>query len=331
MIVSDIKIDNMKQRGFRFNDTGVPIVCAGPLSGKELRDNAPFPTYGMVLDGHQHDYRHDRSLYVRYPSRALIGNLVYTLTYVFDLDGFPVLREDGRDSDQVINEHWMTGTTWGKRLENLRQVSDEDRQRTVSWWKDAKKVYERTIGEIADLFLDPDRLEVQRAYVKAKMDALREQAPTPLRPKEESDSQAQPAVVVPDLQMVRAAPGVRLSPQSDGSVLAERDDAPLVRRNDLDTPGVGWLPKQYNGFQHPDPSKTVYPPGIERLALDRRKDVGATLRGWGSRTLGYETINDVVVEFTYISKRSRYEAKLTPKQLKRILQRGIDLTPVEEE
>ena len=305
----------MKQRGFQFNDAGVPIVCAGPLGGKEILDNAPFPTYGIVFDDYQHDYRHDRSLYVRYPSKDLIGNLIYTLTYVFDLNGFPVLREDDRDTDQVINEHWMANTTWGKRLENLRQVSDEDRRRTVSWWKGAENVYELTIGEIADRFLDPARLEVQRAYVKAKMDALREETPAPLRPKEESDPDVQPPVVVPDSQMVRAAPGVRLSPQADGSVLAERDDVPPVRRNDLSAPRVVWLPRQSNGFQHPDKSKTVYPPKIKRLALDHRR---ATLRGWGYG-LKIERINGVIVEFDWNSKRIRFEALLTPEQIRDIL------------
>ena len=322
-MTSSAAISNMKSRGFRFNADGIPIVCPGPLSGSELPEDNPFGTFGMVFEDYELAYRYDRTLYIRYPSSQLVGDtLRYTLTYVFDLEGFPVLRDDGRTTDEVINEHWMTSTTWGSRLNKLRVVADNEKQWPVQWWKGGELVYQLTIGEIIDRFLDPARLEVQRVYLQAKMDALREETPAPLRPKEESDPletvevEVQPAVVVPEPQMVRAARGVKLSPQSDGSILAEREDAHPVRSTE---PRVVWLRKKSNGFQHPHENKTVYPSGITRLALEHHSnDGGATLRGWGS-DLGNETINEVEVEFQFNSKRIRFEAALTPEQVKEIL------------
>ena len=312
-MVSEVVISNMKMRGFRFNDDGIPIECAPPLSGQALPEGNPFGTFGMVFDDYELAYRYDRTLYIRYPSSRLVGStLQYTLTYVLDLQGFPVLRDDGRTTDEVINEHWMTATTWGSRLDNLRQVPDEHKQYPVQWWKDGVIVYARTIGEIIDMFLDPARLEAQKAYVKANMDAMREQAAPPLRPKEESDPpevEDRPAAVVPEPKMVRAGRGVKLTEQSDGSILAERED--VLER-------VRWLPRKDNGFRHPNPVGTVYPSNIDRLALRHDKRGGAILRGWGSG-LGDEIVNGVAVQFEYIESLERYEAELTPEQVEEIL------------
>ena len=321
-MVSDVIISNMRARGFVFNDDGIPIACPAPLSGRELPKGDPYGSFGMVFDDYELAYRHDRTLYIQYPSDNLVSpTLRYTLTYVFDLEGFPVLREDGRSIDEVINEHWMANTTWGNRLNNLRQVSDEDKRWAVRWWQDGEVVYTLTIGEIIDRFMDPDRLEAQRAYMQAKMDAMRDQTPAPLRPKEESDPPAfheqSVDVVVPESQMVRAAPGVKLTQQSDGSILAELEDV---------SKPVVWDPQQANGFQHVNLNASTLPAGVKRLALEhstpqkahRIPDGHAVLRGWGT-DLFQVVINGVTVDFEYNERRERYEATIDDKQLERLL------------
>ena len=325
-MVSATVLSNMRGRGFVFNVDDIPIVCPPPLGGQKLPEDNPFGTFGMVFDDYELAYRYDRTLYIRYPSSKLVGDtLRYTLTYVFDLKGFPVLRDDERTTDEVINEHWMTATTWGNRLENLRQVADGEKQYPVQWWKDGEVVYEKTIGEIVDIFLDPDRLEAQRVYQKAKMDAIRQQAPAPLRPKEESDPpevQEQTVVVVPEPKMVRTGPGVKLTEQADGSVLAEREDDPKPVK--LIKP-VRWLPRQDNGFQHVDLASDL-PSNIERLALEhsmpkkesRIPPGHAVLRGWG-QDLAREVINGVAVEFRFEANKKRYEVEVNPKQLEELV------------
>ena len=318
-MVSMAAISNMKSRGFLFNPDGIPIVCPAPLGGQKLPEDNPFGTFGMVFEDYELAYRYDRTLYIRYPSSVLVGDtLQYTLTYAFDLKGFPVLRDDNRTTDEVINEHWMTATTWSSRLDNLRQIDDNAKQYYVQWWKEGELVYKLTIGEIIDRFLDPARLEAQKAYTQAKMKALKEETPTPLRSKEESDPlemlevKERPVLMVPEPKMVRAAPGVKLSEQSDGSILAEREDSSPDNES-----RVVWLSKKSNGFQHPNKEETVYPNGIERLALEHHKNGTATLRGWGSDLSG-EIINRVEVEFVFNSKHARFEAELTSEQIKNI-------------
>ena len=321
-MVSDVVISNMRGRGFRFNEDGIPIVCASPLDGRELPDGNPYGSYGMVLGDYEFAYRHDRTLYIQYPSKTLMGDtLCYTLTFAFDLDGFPVERDDGLTTDEIINQHWMAGTTWGGRLDRLRQVPDSVKHHPVRWWKNGQVVYELTIGEVIDRFLDPVRLEAHRDYVKRKMDAMREQAPVPMRPKAESDPivpefRRQKSAVAPEPKMVKAGKGVRLTEQSDGSILAERESTGKP---------VLWHPRKPNGFQHVDLESDL-PDRVERLALEHstsRKESRippnhAVLRGWGD-DLDVVVINGVSVGFVYNAEKHWFESDITAEQLRELV------------
>ena len=83
---------------------------------------------------------------------------------------------------------------------------------------------------------------------------------------------------------------------------------------------VVWMPRKDNGWQHPDPERTVYPPRIERLALRHLEDGGARLRGWGSGLdSNLEPVNDLDIDFTYRPDKARYEARLSPADVEEIL------------
>ena len=90
---------------------------------------------------------------------------------------------------------------------------------------------------------------------------------------------------------------------------------------------VIWLPAKGNGWQHPDPDRTVYPPRIERLALchssARRSELQpgwAILRGWGAELDELtEPINGCEVDFVDCPDKGRYEAMLSPDDVEEIL------------
>ena len=289
-MTSDATISNMRMRGFEFNDDMIPVVCPSPLSGRELAHGNPFGMYGMVHEDYELAFRDDRTLYIRYPSSDLVGNTLMrnTLTYVVDLEGFPVQREDNRSMDQVINEHWMTAASWSRRLDNLRQVHDDKKVHVVQWWKNGEMVLSLTIGDIIDIMLDPERLEANKAYVRGEMEAMRKETPSRLQPKALSD--------------------------------------PSPRRDKQNNKPVQWLPRKDNGFQHVDLENSELPEGITRLALEHstlRKEgripAGyAVLRGWGTN-LSRVVINTVPVEFRYIPDKNRYEVEVNNNQLEGLL------------
>ena len=87
---------------------------------------------------------------------------------------------------------------------------------------------------------------------------------------------------------------------------------------------IVWLPRQRNGFQHPNKARTVYPSGIERLALDHRNNKTpegwAVLRGWGTDLdKGTGPINGCKVEFEDVPDKTRFECDLDPSEVKEIL------------
>ena len=285
-MTSDATISNMRMRGFEFNDDMIPIVCPPPLSGRKLAHGNPFGMYGMVHEDYELAFRDDRTLYIRYPSSDLVGNTLMrnTLTYVVDLKGFPVQREDGRTMDQVINEHWLSAASWSGRLDKLRQVDEEDKPYVVQWYKNGEMVLSLTIGDIIDIMLDPERLEANKVHVRGEMEAMRKETPSRLQPKALSDP----------------------SPRRD-----KQNDKP-----------VQWLPRKDNGFQHVDLENSELPEGITRLALEHstlRKEgripAGyAVLRGWGIN-LSRVVINTVPVEFRHIPDKDRYEVEVNNNQL----------------
>ena len=289
-MTSDATISNMRMRGFEFNDDMIPIVCPPPLSGRKLAHGNPFGMYGMVHEDYELAFRDDRTLYIRYPSSDLVGNTLMrnTLTYVVDLEGFPVQREDGRTMDQVINEHWLSAASWSGRLDKLRQVDEEDKPYVVQWYKNGEMVLSLTIGDIIDIMLDPERLEANKVHVRGEMEAMRKETPSRLQPKALSDP----------------------SPRRD-----KQNDKP-----------VQWLPRKDNGFQHVDLENSELPEGITRLALEHstlRKEgripAGyAVLRGWGIN-LSRVVINTVPVEFRHIPDKDRYEVEVNNNQLEGLI------------
>ena len=87
---------------------------------------------------------------------------------------------------------------------------------------------------------------------------------------------------------------------------------------------IVWLPRKRNGWQHPDPDRSVYPPNIERIALDcserKTEDGWGILRGWGKDLDGaIDPINGCEVAFTWVPKKKRYEALLDPDDIEEIL------------
>ena len=88
---------------------------------------------------------------------------------------------------------------------------------------------------------------------------------------------------------------------------------------------IVWLPENAKRFRHPDLARTVYPPDIDRLALDCRDRSShpgwAVLRAWGSSALeSYsDPINGCKVDFDFIFGKSRYHALLDPDDLEEIL------------
>ena len=87
---------------------------------------------------------------------------------------------------------------------------------------------------------------------------------------------------------------------------------------------VIWLPENAKRFRHPDPARTVYPPGIGRLAMDCRDKSShpgwAVLRGWGEDLdHGVDPINGCEVDFERVPSKGRFHALLNPDEVEEIL------------
>ena len=87
---------------------------------------------------------------------------------------------------------------------------------------------------------------------------------------------------------------------------------------------VIWLPENAKRFRHPDPARTVYPPGIGRLAMDCRGKSShpgwAVLRGWGADLdRGVDPINGCEVVFERVPSKGRFHALLNPDEVEEIL------------
>ena len=98
----------------------------------------------------------------------------------------------------------------------------------------------------------------------------------------------------------------------------------ITPQEQIERSTVVWLPENKNEFQHPDSTKTVYPPRITRLALDNRNlnspSGCSILRGWGiDLDKDIVLINGCKVVFERITKKNRFEAILTSYDVKEIL------------
>ena len=100
------------------------------------------------------------------------------------------------------------------------------------------------------------------------------------------------------------------------------EDVPEEERAERAT--IVWLPRQTNGFQHPDPERTTYPPKYTRVALDHRNNVSpkgwAVLRAWGlDLDTAADPLNSCEVDFDAVPKKGRFEAALDPVEVEEIL------------
>ena len=120
-----------------------------------------------------------------------------------------------------------------------------------------------------------------------------------------------PTDVIPAIQALKASLG-KADRKIDEDERAERAT-------------VVWLPRNDKGFHHPDPARTVYPPGIGRLAMDCRRKSShpgwAVLRGWGTELdRGVQgPINGLEVDFVLVPGKGRYHALLDPGDVEEIL------------
>ena len=101
-------------------------------------------------------------------------------------------------------------------------------------------------------------------------------------------------------------------------------DLPVYENERSERATVVWLPMKSNGWQHPDKSRTVYPPRITRLAMNRSEKNTMTgwavLRGWGrDLDIDLDPINGCNVEFEYNIEKGRFEALLSPDDVEEIL------------
>ena len=143
--------------GFSF-DSSLPLTI-----DISLYESWRVDAYRLEFGEWWYYYRKDGTLYLRHPSKIVIGRLVYTFTYVFDLDAFPVLREDGKTTDRVINERWLNGI-FGNRKASLNRLDLAQRPHVVSWYANGLTCYAKSLGEARDMMLDPDRQKKHKNY-----------------------------------------------------------------------------------------------------------------------------------------------------------------------
>ena len=126
-------------------------------------DRGQPDTSRLDLEYHRYYFRKDGTLYLRHPSQKVIGDLVYTLTYVFDEDAIPI-QEDERDFDRLVIEKWMVGI-FGNRKRSLQAIPEQHKNYLLTWFRSSgEEDISLTIGEITSLLLDPIRQEKHRNY-----------------------------------------------------------------------------------------------------------------------------------------------------------------------
>ena len=143
-----------RQLGVTF-ERGLPVWVDPDLYARNQPDN-----YRLELGEWWTYYRKDGSLYLRHPSRTVIGRLVYTLTFVWEEDASPCAPE----RERAINERWLANAYWGNRPQSLRSIAPALRALPVTWYVDREPCYTLGIGEIADLLLDPTRIAKHKGY-----------------------------------------------------------------------------------------------------------------------------------------------------------------------
>ena len=288
----DVGRDNMLDMGFKFRhgthdaEEDWPIQCK-PLPPR-YRAGGSEGTY----NGYAYNYDEQGKLWLSYPLEVT-AKVRSPITYTLDRVARPTFDGDGKDQSISslslrTRDRWLANAWNGSRPASLRALSPEIRALPIQWHDDTGEISLMfTIGEIADLLLDPVEVEGRR---KRWQDYLK-------RPSTRA--------------LMKAGKPVKFHERN----LSDDDPVPVKPIIDSKRPHVVWLPVQTNGFQHPDPDKTVYPEGVKRVALDHRPAVGSVLRLWGDPP---PDINGISLELVRITKRGRWHATLTPEDAEKI-------------
>ena len=285
---------NMQKIGFRFRsgrheaEDDWPVYCPtavgqvgdGSGMGGGAESSHGYRTYIFGADGH---------LWQSY-SNGITTATRNTLTYV--LDAFSIPSFDGPDRtianlSMRTRDRWLSNAWRATRPASLRDMSEAQRAMVIRWHDpDGEVSCSFRVGDIVGLLTDD-----------AEVAARREREQTFMR-----------------------LPDTRRRLQTGEPILFHERD--LSGDPPAETPApraprahVVWLAAQTNGFQHPDPTRTVYPEGISRLALDHRRATGSVLRGWGGRSPS-TIVNGIIV--TWTRTRKRWEAQLSTEDAEKI-------------
>ena len=289
----EIGRDNMRQMGFKFRsgthdaENDWPIQCR-PLPPR-YRDGGSEGTY----NGKRYIYDAQGKLWMSYPLEVT-AKVRSPITYVLDYEARPIFEGNERSFDKLslrTRDRWLANSWMGSRPASLRALPAEIRDLLIRWHgTDGELSVISTVGQIADLLLDPVEVQGRR---KRWLDFLK-------RP--EIRERLKKGIPV----------GFYERNLSDDAPPPPSPVKPVVRS---EHPHVVWLKAQTNGFQHPDPERTIYPEDVKRVALDHRPAIGSVLRLWGDPP---PDVNGIVLEFVRITKRGRWEAVLTPEDSEKI-------------
>ena len=286
----EIGRDNMLQMGFKFRsgthdaENDWPIRCR-PLPPR-YRDGGSEGTY----NGNVYIYDDEGKLWMSYPLEVT-AKVRSPITYVLDYESRPTFDNEMRS---IINlslrtrDRWLANAWMGSRPASLRSLSSDSRALPIQWHHTNGEIdLVFSVGAIADLLLDPVEVAGRR---KRWLDYLK-------RPSTR--------------ELMRKGLPVKFYERN----LSDDDPVPVTPVTLSKRPHVVWLKAQTNGFQHPDPKLTVYPEGVDRVALDHRPAIGSVLRLWGEPP---PSLNGIELILMRITKRGRWEAVLTPEESEKI-------------
>ena len=286
----EIGRENMIQMGFKFRSGSHEAEDDWPIQCKPLppryRDGGSEGTY----NGNRYIYNDQGKLWMSY-SLEVTAKVRSPITYVLDYAATPVFGGGVWTISELslrTRDRWLANSWTGSRPASLRALPPEIRALPIRWHNGfGEVVCWFSIGAIADLLLDPVEVQGRRKrwldFLKRPSTRALMKTGQPVKFYERNLSDDDPTPVI----------------------------VPLTKR-----PHVVWLKAQTNGFQHPDPARTIYPEGVKRVVLDHRPAIGSVLRLWGDPP---PKLNGIELTLLRITKRGRWEAVLTSEDAKKIV------------
>ena len=273
--------DNMRRIGFKFRHgthaagNDWPVFCyRGEAEG----------TY----NGRLYTYGEDGKVWLSYPV-GLNSKTRNTITYTLDEQAKPTF-DDGPRSVKSLSlrtrDRWLSNAWMSTRPASLAAMSIKYRNMEIMWYgEDGEVSVSFLVAEIVALLLDP-------AEVAGRRKRWRDYLKTPIARKNLKSGRP---IGFHDRNL--------------------NDDLPMVESvARVERSHIAWLQPQKNGFQHPDPERTVYPSGVKRVALDHRRGI-STLRLWGDPPA---RLNGLELVFTRMAKKGRWEATLSTEEATKI-------------